>query len=827
MKKPRLLAGLLAVTMSLSSVFPSLAFNDSAQGNNGAGIVTGSGGDFSANVTGTPTSGKLGVRLSLVRASNPSEVISVNKDGKPMVVDILYVTESVWNHQAYEGYHSNLDSKYMFTNVKTQNLMDAENDWNKQEVKQVFYDEINNYFSGEENMPPWLIHTNDKYTSRGEEFVDWCTKDSFGNYAIGADGNLITTQTTTSIYGYPYTIDVAEKQDGDYAEVKNSLTGSYVTGSKEQVYNKRFDELKSKLDDLCNTTNNVTGHKLWEAIGATYFEAMTLYQASQLQEDSAYKKSFEWFESNFNRPVLKLGEQLKKIGTTYINNYFPYGIQTTGEGFLDLSNFYGPGIMRLAEQAASLSEGKEATNQAPGQTNNTNNATGADTSDPLRLKSHIRQILDMQVDGELLFQTPSMLEARKNPDANKEASTLVGTKKDGNTVTEDYEVRDRTTLNGCDEDWVLLVEPIVWLTIFAEGTDKIGIHSKIYGTITNIVQAYNQPTLSGQKNSLYDYRNRWTFNYKALNAPVWWALTVPDAAHTSGLKNPTGGYVFDRSKNSTPTYGFRPADGIGQYRTFEQLYKSLTQPEPRTLTYVDDDGEERSAQVSTIEGWGVNAYWGKEMEPRQISSTITYNKDKTTTEKYPVKVAKWYVYRTFDESGNVKSETTVDVKTGTINTPVKIENEPTSDGSSIWLVTKWGTGTDPNAVPGEGDTRSTFEDYYKKSPGSYGGTKPAVLDLTNDPQEKVLYEKLVITNITPPISTGQVTIIKVKEPSTGGNAYIEKSTADPGNYDASETDWDYKEDTQTPNDPQDVHKWSEVARTSEARACFPFLEKRG
>lgn len=139
----------------------------------------------------------------------------------------------------------------------------------------------------------------------------------------------------------------------------------------------------------------------------------------------------------------------------------------------------------------------------------------------------------------------------------------------------------------------------------------------------------------------------------------------------------------------------------------------------------------------------------------------------------------------------------------------------------MYNVENWAPGKNASAVPNASDLKSTYEDFASKAPGKFGGKGPAMIDLSNKPEEKIIYIKLVLRDIidnTPK----QVTIIKVKEPSTGGNVYIEKSTADPGNYDASETDWDYKEDIQTPNDPQDVHKWSEVARTSEARACSPF-----
>ena len=830
-KPKRLLAGLLAGTMSLSTAFTSFAVTDgSSQGNNGAGVVTGAGGDFSANIIdggNGAKSGKIGIRLSLVNAKNPSEVISVDNNGKPRVVDILYVTYDTYIHQTQEMYHSNLSFENTFINIKTQPLMTVAKNGTEQEIFPIYYDQINNYFSGEANMPPWLIHTNNKYTSQGEEFVNWCTSDSFGMPALKDDGNILSTQTTTSLYGIPYVIEVATKEGTDYVAFKDSLTGTQYSGTKDELLTTGYHKIVSQIMDLCSTSKlQVKTTEQWAEVFKLYLEAVRLYEAShnlpELDDDhyirtnqfhsdvtdtiTRYAKYLN--EKNINNPYSDkeyVEDESKMIGDDGFLAVPRAYIKAAGEHGTDILNKIGIDVDALQAASANGNGLTGDIDQA------LSNSIKIDASDDKRTKSHIEQLLDMpDADGNPVFQTASMIKAREEygKDSGKQ-STLVSSERDGDTVTETYEKKDPTTLAGCEEDWVLLVEPIVWLTIFPEGTDASYIHTKLYGTITNIVQAFNE--LDGLK----AYAGKRTFNYKALNYPVWWALTVTDKAHASGFEDPTGGFVFDRSKDGTPSFGFRPATGIGQYRTFEQLYKSLTQPQPANLSFKykdEEDGnkmKERKAEVSTIEGWGVNAYWGKEIKKETISSTIIYDKDKN---KKPVKIAKWYVYQTLDSNGNVTSETTVDVKTGSISTPVKIENELTEDKKGIWLVTKWGTGTDPNAVPSEGDTRSTFEDYYKKSPGSYGGTKPAVLDLTNDPQEKVLYEKLVITNVPEIPVPGQVTIIKVKEPSTGGNAYIEKSTADPGNYDASETDWDYKEDTQTPNDPQDVHNWSEVPK---------------
>ena len=140
----RFIAGLLATTLSLTAPFTSFALTgESAQGNNGGGIKTGAGGDFSANIVNGgagPTSGKIGVRLSLVDAKDHTKVISVDDNGKPRVVDLLYVTKETFGYQAYGvqhpsgvsgKYHSILQDRYTFVNVKTQVLMNYDDNKDK------------------------------------------------------------------------------------------------------------------------------------------------------------------------------------------------------------------------------------------------------------------------------------------------------------------------------------------------------------------------------------------------------------------------------------------------------------------------------------------------------------------------------------------------------------------------------------------------------------------------------------------------------------------------------------------------------------------------
>ena len=813
----RFIAGLLATTLSLTAPLTSFALTgESAQGNDGGGIKTGAGGDFSANIVNGgagPTSGKIGVRLSLVDAKDPSKVISVDDEGRPRVVDLLYVTKETFDYQAFGKphpagvsgkYHSILEDKYTFTNTKTQPLMDVEHDWDKQRVYRITYDEINSRFPGGQEMPPWLYHTGGtgskgEYVSSGVEFVDWCVKNNFGEKAIGSDGNIFA-ETTTSAFGYQYTIKVAQK--GNQLQYQDTLTGQTQTlnDSSEVIekYNEAVRELRKIADSaggpaqdagLSGAPAGDTGvTDIDKEVVRWYLQGINAYEVSKVIDDINIDSTSEITDT-----MVELNEKgvLKR---TMFNPDGSIVSASLGDAVYAIGMETGsPAIAEsLKEQSAAATEVATGTGTDAGAA-----GTADAEKQKQQKKAHIAQILKWPSDtGKPLFQTPSMVNSRTNPQQFVNGSGEVET--------------GELTLENCDEDWVLLVEPIVWLTIFPEGTDARGIHAKIYGTITNVVQAFNTDPI------LKPYANKHTLNYKALNYPVWWALTVkqPASSADGGSQSSTGGYVFDRTENGNPSFGLRYPSKMFQYRTFAELYESLTIPKETELEYKDEKGNILKRTMPTIEGWGVNAYWGKEeIMPPSIASTIEYDPDTTTTTKRPIKIAKWYVRKNTDEKGNIISEQTIAVKTGSTSTPVKIENELTEDGKAIWLVEKWGTGTEAGNIPSEGDLESKFEEYYKKAPGQFGGIEPAVLDLRKEPTEKVVYEKLVIIPITPPPTIQDITVIKVKEPADGSDPIIEKGTTSPGTYPAAETGWEYKQDIQTPDPEKSVTKWSDVPTT--------------
>ena len=123
MRIKKLMAGLLAAAMTLTTPMSAFALGHNAAGNDNSGIITGRGGDFSANISENGnglTSGKIGIRLSLVDANNPSNVISKDAQGNTRVVDLLYVNQNAWEHQTSGAYYSQLVSAFAYNTVVRQ-----------------------------------------------------------------------------------------------------------------------------------------------------------------------------------------------------------------------------------------------------------------------------------------------------------------------------------------------------------------------------------------------------------------------------------------------------------------------------------------------------------------------------------------------------------------------------------------------------------------------------------------------------------------------------------------------------------------------------------
>lgn len=223
-------------------------------------------------------------------------------------------------------------------------------------------------------------------------------------------------------------------------------------------------------------------------------------------------------------------------------------------------------------------------------------------------------------------------------------------------------------------------------------------------------------------------------------------------------------------------------------------------------------------------GYGVNVYW-----PGQFKSGIdtwdseTYPNafpgpapDASDPTKYPpessygkdskkFQITKWYVIER--EGGKQEVFDVVTRK----NTPhvVNVLNEGDLESDYYWYVEKWGTSLSTEA-PEDGDTSTTFEDYWSRNKGTQSDTKPAIVTIKPNDPDKSIYVKLVL-KVLPKKKVdivrvyenpGQPPVIEVES-----NVKVENNTVD-GN--SPKPGFTYVENVNTSEPRKDITSWDEV-----------------
>lgn len=426
----------LSVALALSPAITSYADGTSgnASGSDHGGVVTSSGGDFGVNVS-PERLGRIGIRLSLVNADNPQEVISVTPDGKTRVVDIIYVDKGTFEHYTSgdSAYLTPLTGDNMYSAVKTQSYT------TKNSVYPVYYDQVAEYLGGD--IQPWAEYHDNAYFSLGTEFTDWCVRNKDGVAIMGTDGKLKTTVnvdgTTIQITGANGTSNVQDVNTGN----------GYV----------RHDDARKTYSDFARCYEK-NGTNLFVSPGGMFNTEQYAYelQALTLSREKGYLTDEDY---------ITLKDRLDKIRQEASEKY------ETGKKETIVSSIKN--ILFLEPMIAYAAEGE-------------NVAEGGTVSD-----AHINELLKMSVGGVPLLQTRSMIE-------------------EGNT-----------DIAKAKENWCLLVEPIVYLTIFKTGNDRQYHITKQYGTISNIAEAlHDKVGGSVTSRSTFGF-----FNWKAINM-LWSALHV-------------------------------------------------------------------------------------------------------------------------------------------------------------------------------------------------------------------------------------------------------------------------------------------------------------
>lgn len=743
----------LATATFLSTPLQSFAaggLEGNAGGSSGTGIVTSTGGDFGVNTAEDPTQsmGRIGIRLSLVNADDPTQVISKDNNGNPTVVDILYTSNLHYLNFAVlnGGYFTAVDwAETGFSSVKTQPLM-ARDTAGAPKIARFFFDgslhtgakdEAGNEIMFDiKNIPPWIVYEGNSYNARGEEFVSWCKSDDAGRQIIGEDGQILTMSYTINVFGLWQRIDTTiNTSTGELTtEIENGLGKTLRTYSADD-YEFVEDYIYDKLQEVIEWPDKVSGgfqwfqshpdesDKLLNDFAETYANLVTL--------DNIGNSNASPYWSQYNQAVAAMEQKYEGFGGLL----GPLTAGVSKNAVEQSGGVWGPG--------AGIGAINEMLEYNPGQS-----ATSSATSTGQGIEGvpHIQQLLALQDGtGHYLLQTDSML---ANPG---------------------------TPISQATENWVLLVEPIVYLTICHAGSlgrpsDAV-YGKKLYGTVSNVEEALaTMPQYS-------QYSNTHQFNYKAFRE-IWWPLHV------------AGGYTFENG------YQLKSLEESGLVRG--------TKYTPAQLCSAKGDGWEA--------GYAINVYWNLNSGPegKTWDETSSEPSAPPTEQKVEngISIVKWYVTKVHE--GSQVSEIVTDVITGDdLPRKIKVENEGVPEKGYFYLVEKWATGKD-EILPDNGDLDTKFEDYKKANKGTKGGFEPAIVEVPAE--EKVLYVKLVALDWMDP---GEVTVVKVKEPSNGGTPIIEHDTTNPGTtYPAGNEDgWTYTEDIQTPEPEVPVTKWPDVPTT--------------
>lgn len=731
-------SAILATVLSMSSVITGFAgTSGSADGSNNGGVVTSSGGDFGVNMD----RGRIGIRLSLVDRANPEHVISVEngENGlQPAVFDFLYVKESVFNDytSGAGAYLTPLTADNLYSAVKTQNYTE------KNKVNIIYGDEISEYlkkvgFKDDIATPvPWTKYEGNAYHSKGNEFVDWLWKDQDGNVVQSNGGALATSYTTSS--GTVVSVKPADPAGKMLVGEVGDTKFKAVNDSDYYNYSTLSSRMNSKGVDML--------------IGPVF---------QSLEEGYGYQKCLIGWMKESGRITAEEGAKLVNQLDDIYNNAKSSKTSSSNKK----STFFG----KLKEKfipSSMTSYADEATSNA-GAGTGTSDAGGKQVSST----AIINALLTMADTANIPYlQTPSMVAS-------------------GNT--------DILTAT---EDWCLLVEPLVYLTIFESGNDRQVVLRKQYGTISNIAEA-----MAAKAGGKYSSSKKYGFfNWKALNGPLWGALTVSKTKDKEG--NEVNGFKFgDGSILTIPT-------GVGNYTSFNTLAgwnKWDTKP----------DGHREKV------GYAVNVFWRDDLTDKSEIDTWDREKyksgypgpapDASDDTKYPketefkeqskkFQITKWYYIEEADGTQYV-----LDVKTRK-DTPhiVNVINDGDVNSDYFWEVEKWGTSLTTDA-PADGDTSTTFEEYWKKNPGTQSGKTPAQVTIKPTDPDKSIYVKLVLKVIM----GNKIDIVRVyenKDGSTTVEPELDAKVKDTVDGSSPKPGYEFKESKTTPDPIKDITSWSEV-----------------
>ncbi|MDR1769766.1 MAG: hypothetical protein LBS02_03910 [Hungatella sp.] len=693
----------LAVTMALTSIplSPITAHatntgdtleNSAGQKEGGSSVTTG--GDW-ANDFG----GNQGIRISLVSADDPREVVSIGLDGHTRVVDIIFGTK--------QQFHENCEVKQgrapiMFSSTKAQELSTTINKIepiyltdtllklaNGNEEEKAFYnkltsDDISKNPDGKSAVEDmqygirWLFNARNtkNYTTNGNKLRDWLLSNAKGEQVdIGLSAEIGASLATTVIVdGSTKTLaktttadkrsngaksktttgkTVAVVRDGNWNDTLGlqirDATARYngvipTSGNLSLAKSNRDNCIEWKSDFLGYLSGAVQSGKITSAYYKEYARLANLIDSNNKEEYNTYCKRINNLERRIN---MSQGILDKLMGVITV-----YGAESTTSA------------SDTAESSAPATEEEVKT---------------VYEKQLLNHLSYILQLTGEDEDGDgnddPYFITKDMLDEKGNIRKVKD--------KDGST--RNMTVFDPALEDETHTEFRIMVEPLDWFTPHDTAGRPV-YNQRFYGTLTNIAQAFDEYLINqlSFNNGLSEHLNRNTFNKVS-----WCAMT-------------TGTNADDLEKAFNKKFIFDPVPdnvtGAGKtYRIGADIVPNRFLADSSHV-YMHP-AEERPHQL----GWGVQVYWPKPpvvaIDP---NTTRTWDQatypdatpgpaPKTTDTTTKLKAVKWYYVE--DDT----TETVVAVKTQPISgSPIKIENEGTDPDNSFWEVNGWSTGLSEN-----------------------------------------------------------------------------------------------------------------------------------
>ena len=468
MKIKHKLQGFIALAMSFMTVLntpmTSLAVGSNTSSGTSGGIYGNKGSDMGVN----KPSSRIGFRVSLVQKDNPSEIVSVDDDGKTQVIDFLLTSED--RFQYYTGMTTNLipaggkgyrtDISYLGSGSRLQK-------WDENNAIRILPEEW--YLSALDlpQVPQWCKSTgNMLYGGNGSEFENWFISDPEGNTQVGgASGDLFSVSGGVVKQHVGTRLDVTTSyKDTDGNSISFSVDVPAFNTSADvqnwiEEYTKNWgpgvDKFAQEKMGISNWDSLSTADRA--ALYISYTETVKSALHDAAKSNAVLRNSMGTIDAELDNALRKAQKNLDHIQSSLLDKFSPF----------KALNVYADTTTEntVLEGGATTSDGGYV------------GVKVTEIYKELPSNAKIKLLLTMKDSNTktgYLFQTKSTLDAfNKN---GKQVDILS---------------------NECTDDWICFVEPLFFCSMFPVGDDSRVLCDKFYGTLTNFYDWIHETKADG------------------------------------------------------------------------------------------------------------------------------------------------------------------------------------------------------------------------------------------------------------------------------------------------------------------------------------------